>query len=378
MRLAAPVTHPEHPDQDLLKRGYVVEDKVLSRLRDLDITAIYVDYPALDDLDRHLAPQLSAPRQLMYKQIRDTIQSTQKRSRPNVAYTDYYSATRDLITTLLSQGQNPIFLDQMSRLGTDIVGHSTAVAHLSLLLGIKLERYIIDQRKRLPAHQAKEVVNIGVAGMLHDLGKTRLPEELRQYNSVHLPDDPDAVKAFEEHARHSYEMIREGVEPTAAAAVLHHHQHFDGSGFPSLGKANEPKRTMQGEQIHIFTRILLVADLYDRLGNTGQGRSRRTNLEILHLMRTKYAAWTDPEVLAMLEVICPPFPPGSRLSLSDGSMAVVVDVDPAHPYHPIVKRLAEDQWTLLDEKISLKTATNLTIRQPGDQSPTPEPVGAAT
>ena len=37
MQLAAPVKHPDHPDQDLLKRGYVIEETVLSRLRDLGI-----------------------------------------------------------------------------------------------------------------------------------------------------------------------------------------------------------------------------------------------------------------------------------------------------------------------------------------------------
>jgi hypothetical protein len=70
MKLAAPVTHPEHPDQDLLKAGYVLEAKVVARLRDLGIPCVYVDYPGLDDLDRHLAVNLSPARQKLYSQIK--------------------------------------------------------------------------------------------------------------------------------------------------------------------------------------------------------------------------------------------------------------------------------------------------------------------
>jgi hypothetical protein len=61
MKLAAPVAHPDNPQQDLLKRGYCLDDAILGRLRELGVASLYVDCPGLDDLDRHLAP-CSAPR----------------------------------------------------------------------------------------------------------------------------------------------------------------------------------------------------------------------------------------------------------------------------------------------------------------------------
>ena len=63
MQLAAPVFHPDSPDQELLKRGYVLEAKVLRRMAEMGVDALYVDYPGLDDLDRHLAVNLSPARQ---------------------------------------------------------------------------------------------------------------------------------------------------------------------------------------------------------------------------------------------------------------------------------------------------------------------------
>ena len=105
MKLAAPVMHPTHVDQVLLKQNYVLEATVIQRMRDLGLTTLFVDYPGLEDLDKHLAVHLSPARQTVYNQIKAAIHSNEKKAKPTVSYSDYYSSTRDLITTLLDQGQ---------------------------------------------------------------------------------------------------------------------------------------------------------------------------------------------------------------------------------------------------------------------------------
>jgi len=353
MTLAAPVTHPEHPDQDLLKYGYVLEQEVIQRVKDMGIGYIYVDYPGLDDLDRHLAVNLSPARQKLYSQIKETMIAGQKRTRPAVSYTDYYATTRELVLTLLSQGQHPVFLDHMSRMGNDAVTHATAVAHLALLLGIKLETYLIAQRRRLPPSHAKEVVNIGVAGMLHDMGKLKLPERLQKYNGANLPENPEDLEPWQAHVHEGYEMIRGGVEPSAASAVLNHHQRWDGSGFPLTVHKDGTTSCLKENRIHIFARIVAAADLYDRVATPIDGSPRRSNFEVLHLMRCQYGSWCDPSVLKMLHLICPPFPPGSFVTLSDDTIAVVVDVGHADAYRPIVKRVVGPDLMLDDKRLDL-------------------------
>jgi hypothetical protein len=85
MVLAAPVAHPDRPDQDLLKPGYVLADQVIERLRELHVPFIYVDYPALDCFDRHLEVYLTPARQALYGQIKNTMAATQILARPGVA-----------------------------------------------------------------------------------------------------------------------------------------------------------------------------------------------------------------------------------------------------------------------------------------------------
>jgi len=364
MTLAMTVTHPEHPEQDLLRRGFVLDQAVISRMQFLGIGCIFVDYPGLDDLDKFLAPNLSAERQTLYSKVKTTFTECQRAASPTVDFNDYYSSTRDFITTLLSNGRNPIYLDELSTsMGGDGVRHSMAVAHLALVMGIKLERYLIDQRHRLTTAQAREVVNLGVAGMLHDLGKTKLPQILQQTHTLCPPVDDEFRLEWETHTRLGYAMIRDDVEATAAAAVLHHHQHFDGSGFPKRDMGGGVKMSQDGIRIHVFARILQAADLYDRLTIASDGKTRRSNIEILHLIRTQYSGRVDPQIASVLPTVVPPFPPGSRVTLSDERRAVVTAIDPEDPYRPTVRIVGADNWTLTSETIPLMTTPSISVAE---------------
>jgi hypothetical protein len=379
MTLAAPVADPEDPLRDLLNRGYCLEDAVISRLRELGVASLYVDYPGLDDLDRHLLPQLSPVRSTMYRQICDTMRRVEDRTAPGVSFPDYYATTYEMVTTLLSQGAHPVYMEKIGGLGADAVSHATTVAHVALMLGLRLEKYLIQQRARLDYQHAREVVNLGVAGMLHDIGKMKLPAEVRERCELDAGDhglpadeDPDARELWESHARLGYEMLRGGVECTAATAVLHHHQHYDGTGFPivrprsSAAAAAATTTTtktpaepiepapLKGRDIHVFARILYVADLYANLARPPRSNKRRGNLEVLHLMRTQYAKWMDPVVFAALQSVAPPFLPGSKVVLGDRSMAAVVSVRSADPYVPVVRRFKPDGEQLVGPELDLR------------------------
>jgi HD-GYP domain-containing protein (c-di-GMP phosphodiesterase class II) len=304
-------------------------------------------------------------RREIYQQIKTTIAKVERSASPIADFTGYKSATRAMIDMLLDQGHHPHYMDQLSaRLGADAVAHATAVAHLSLVIGLRSEQYLIDQRNRLSAAHARDVVNLGVAGMLHDIGKTKLPPELRDCTAVCPPESPAERAAWEEHSRLGYEMIHGGLEPSASATVLHHHQHFDGSGFPPLQlRGSEPTRPA-GEAIHIFGRILQLADVFDHL--SAPPAARRPNVEILHALRTRYHAWLDPHLLAQLPKIVPPFPPGAKVRLSDGRNAVVTGFNIDDPYHPTVKRLGVEGKTIEPEPLRLGVQTGLSIVQVGN------------
>jgi HD-GYP domain-containing protein (c-di-GMP phosphodiesterase class II) len=326
-------------------------------MREMGIPFVYVEYPALSGLTQHLGVYLSPARQHVLDQITASMERAQQGTRPGIRYEDYCTSTRELIDALMLQGANPLYLEQMCRQGGDAVGHAAAVAHLSLILGLKLDQYLIDQRSRLPAGRAKDVVNLGIAGMLHDIGATQLPKALQTCCEPESPAEDQARRDWQCHPEIGYDLIRNEVEATVAATVYQHHQHFDGTGFPVLRSASEtgPRQPLAAGKIHVFARIIFCANLFDRLVNP-PGKPRRSNLDAHHLLSERYTHWCDPAVLKTLQAVAPPYPPGTRLKLTDGSTAIVTGINPSQPLKPLVRRLAKDNWTLVGSPLDLRAA----------------------
>lgn len=361
MRLAVSIPHPVHPEQDLLTAGYTLDDIVLRKMRELGVTFLYVDYPSLSDLDWALLPQLSPARKAIYGQIKRSIEAIQRHSRPQASYAAYYGITRQFVLSIMQQGKEPIYVDDLSlRLGSGAVMHAASVAHISLLLGIGLEAHIIRQRPRMRHDNARELLNLGVAGMLHDLGKTELPAHLQAATSIRPPESQADRQLWEAHPQIGYDMIRSDVDPTAAAAVRLHHQRFDGTGFPHHEADTPSTNFFEGNRIHVYGRVLFAADLYDRLSFRDDGRRRHT-FEVLHLMRARHDAWLDPEILTALPRIIPPFPPGMKVQLTDGTKAVVVAASPRAPYTPKVRQFENDGQTLSSRLIDLACEGELQV-----------------
>ncbi|HVT80630.1 MAG TPA: HD domain-containing phosphohydrolase, partial [Phycisphaerae bacterium] len=255
-------------------------------------------------------------------------------------------------------GEHPLYLEQIaSRLGERAVAHASAVAHLALLLGIRLQSYLLDQRKRLGACHAVEVVNLGIAGMLHDIGKSKLAPEIGRFCSTCEPDDPALRELWETHPRVGFDAVRRGIEASASYAILHHHQRWDGKGFPVVTRRGQPLQ-LAGNTIHVFARILHVANLFDRLAHGSDSPEQqpcRPAYAVLHQLRTAFADSIDPVVFRALQHTVPPFPPGTRVTLSDGTHAVVTGVT-KDPYRPLACRCRADRWTLQDKVINLADA----------------------
>jgi HD-GYP domain-containing protein (c-di-GMP phosphodiesterase class II) len=93
-----------------------------------------------------------------------------------------------------------------------------------------------------------------VAGTLHDIGKISVPDHI--LNKAE-PLTEEEVKLMKEHPRLAVELIgREGSLKGISEAVYHHHEHYDGSGYPE---------GLVGEQIPLLARVLAVADAFSAM-----------------------------------------------------------------------------------------------------------------
>jgi putative nucleotidyltransferase with HDIG domain len=99
-----------------------------------------------------------------------------------------------------------------------------------------------------------EIEEIRLGGVLHDIGKVAIPENILNKNGPLNPDEWDTMKS---HVTFGAKIL----DPLAPLArvremVLHHHEYFDGSGYPD---------SLAGEQIPLGARIIAVADAFDTI-----------------------------------------------------------------------------------------------------------------
>jgi HD-GYP domain-containing protein (c-di-GMP phosphodiesterase class II) len=90
------------------------------------------------------------------------------------------------------------------------------------------------------------------------------------------------------------ELGVEAVEPIhlpadIMQAILHHHEHYDGSGYPNK---------LKGEEIPLFARVVTIADMWDALNSDRPHRTGFSSVKALEIMNQS-AAWFDPKLFAI-------------------------------------------------------------------------------
>jgi HD-GYP domain-containing protein (c-di-GMP phosphodiesterase class II) len=332
MRLAMPVYHPLPPHQQLLKIGYEIEQPALDRMKELGVRRLWVHYPQLDFLLKRIDPQIMAAQGEVVTHIATTFQSLQSTANVKIPYDTYCATITDMVEKLVANPQAALFLgDLFDSGGDDLMRHCSSTAYMSLLMGLKLQGYLIQQRRHISPWRAQQITHLGTGAMLHDVGVTRLPPEVCEEHARNGEETPD----WQEHPRLGYELVHGQVEPTAAAVVLQHHQRWDGSGYAGSGVP-----VLGGYRIHVFARIAAVADAVDRLQhprNPPHARARPLVAALKTMVQD--SARFDPNVLLALLMVVPPYPPGAMLRLSDGRTAVAVDHNASQPCRPTVEIL---------------------------------------
>ena len=136
-----------------------------------------------------------------------------------------------------------------------------------------------------------EVELVRLAGRLHDLGKLAIPEEiLRKPGPL---DDAERL-VLERHPQIGYLMLRSlGVEPVATW-VRHHHERWDGGGYPD---------GLRGTTIPLGARIVFVADAWDAMMTERVYGTRRTEAEALRECDRVTGTQFDPAVVAALRSV---------------------------------------------------------------------------
>lgn len=133
---------------------------------------------------------------------------------------------------------------------------------------------------------------VAIAARLHDIGKIATPDRVLFSPGRLEGEDWEIMKG---HAAAGAGIIMHSAIPQrdrVALAVRHHHEHFDGSGYPG---------GLAGESIPLHARIISLADSYDALGDARPYHPARPHAEIMRILAGESGSKCDPQLLRAFE-----------------------------------------------------------------------------
>lgn len=154
------------------------------------------------------------------------------------------------------------------------ITHSVRVRQFSLFLAQALDLDGADRRR------------LALAARLHDVGKIAVPTSILHKAG---PLNDEELRYVRQHAAVGERLVAPLVnDPLILSAVRHHHERFDGTGYPD---------GLYGEQIPLLARILAVADSFDALTTARPYRAARPRTWALDEIRCGAGQQFDPEVV---------------------------------------------------------------------------------
>ncbi len=184
---------------------------------------------------------------------------------------------------------------------------------------------------------------LGLAALMHDIGKVRTPSEI-----LNKPDKLTDVEfdIMRMHVVDGAEILRRTPEMPVVAPVIafEHHLRNDGTGYPfgvSRGSLN------------LGTQLCGIADVYDAMRSQRTYQQAFPSDRILEVLKRNDGHQFDQNLVRRFTQLLGIYPPGNLVRLDDGAIAVVIAVHAPDPYKPRVKVVVTTKGERLDTPLEM-------------------------
>lgn len=198
--------------------------------------------------------------------------------------------------------------------------HSVDVAAMAITLG-----------KNMGLSQ-ESLTELGTAGILHDIGKVKIPNEILNKKGK-LTDGE--FRIIKNHPVYGYSMLKDMdvVSENVRRGILHHHERYYGGGYPS---------NLSGDKIPLYGRILCVVDVFDALVTDRPYHKARSLVDAIEIMYTMCDHF-DIDIFKKFLTALVPYPIGSVVELTNGEKCQIIGVNEGYPLRPIIKLISNGQ-----------------------------------
>ena len=149
----------------------------------------------------------------------------------------------------------------------------------------RVSRYAVELAKAAGLNDKEQEI-VRMAGILHDIGKIGIPDNILNKQGPLTDEEFTIIKSHPKHGEkilkplHSLNGVRE--------VVLYHHERYNGEGYP-VG--------LKGEQIPVYARIMAIADSYDAMTTKRPYREAYSKKEAIIELEAKAGQCWDPELI---------------------------------------------------------------------------------
>jgi len=355
----------------LLRAGVRVSDSYRSSLERAGVIAVWVDdglsdgIEPLEVLDVDTKRRATTAIRDAFSDIMRTVPSGARLSTEAIAE---MGEVADLIVRDVSRHvHSALALNDLANADGYTLKHSLSVTTLGLALGVRVMRKYgwvdVDGRRRFDCGGGR-LSALGVGLLLHDIGKLAVPGDILRKPSALTEDEWEAMRAHPTLGVHI--LKRDDISPLSRAVVRSHHERWNGTGYPD-------KRV--GTDIHQFARIAAVADVFDALTSERYYKKAMPLPEAYEYIERRSGVDFDPEVVDVFKSFVAPYPPGTRVVLSDGYRGFVKAVRPDAVKTPVVRIVMDASGTVVPAR-EINLATSPQIKIVSTHFDLPEPVPA--
>src|SRR5690554_3629604 len=338
-------------DTPFLMQGLAINDQ-----SDIDTLAKYTAYVSIDPDKQEFQPGVDNHSISRSSRARDDISSEQSSAgKERAAAISIYREARRLTKTLLDDARiggvidsesakvtvkecvssilrNPDALLWMSRMRNEDEYTSEHCLNVCIL-AIAFGRHL--------GMSEPELEKLGLCGLLHDVGKMRVPKEVLNKPGALTTKEFNMIKAHTVHGRNLL-MSSPGVFHGAVDVAYSHHERMDGNGYP---------RKLKASGISDFARIIAIVDAYDAMtADRCYSRAIPSTEALKNIFKDRGTHFDERLALEFMKCVGL-YPPGSLVELVNGNIGIVLETNHRYRHLPRVIVVQDKNGRLEKEKV---------------------------
>jgi len=327
----------------MLRHGVPLTQPMILKIRQMGFQGVYID----DDLSKDIQVASAISDELKSKarkEIRSFFVSLEQnvRTKTTASIETLGKVITKIVDELMFNRHVMINMVDIRSYDDYTYSHSINVSILATMLGsvLGMDKMTLN--------------DLAMGALIHDIGKVFIDKNIINKAAKLTCEEFEEVK---KHSQKGFDYVcsNSNVPENAKAAILSHHEQYNGNGYPY---------GVSGEKIHLFGRIVCVADVYDALISDRPYRRAMLPSDAVEYIMAGYSTMFEPKIVDAFTRKVAPYPVGTCVKLSSGDTGIVVKNFETACMRPKVRIIRDNQPT--SDFIDLahdRGALNITIRE---------------